>query len=68
MQKLIDAGLFELKPELGDESKLSECADRVVYFRELSEAPLDTPIATQIDTGRAITIVGACFGVYWDFP
>ena len=67
MQRLIDAGLFELKPELGDKSKWGEWANRVICLREPFEASQDAPTATHAEVCKAITIEGACFGNYWDF-
>ncbi len=34
MQRLIDAGLFAVKTDLGDKSKLNQWAKRVIYLRE----------------------------------
>ena len=68
MQRLIDAGLFKLKPELGDKNRWSEWANRVVCLRESFKASHDTPTANHTEVRKAITIAGACFGNDWDIP
>ncbi|KAL8696307.1 MAG: hypothetical protein Q9201_007726 [Fulgogasparrea decipioides] len=68
MQSLIDAGLFELKPELEDKSKWDEWADRVVCLRKPFKTSQDTPTATHTEVRKAITVATACFGAGWDFP
>lgn len=68
MQSLIDAGLFELKPELEDKSKWDEWANRVVCLRKPFKTSQDTPTATHTEVRKAITIATACFGAGWDFP
>lgn len=68
MQSLIDAGLFELKPELEDKSKWVELAKRVVCLREAFEVSQDAPTATHAEFRKAIAIASACFGDFWDFP
>ncbi|KAL9591201.1 MAG: hypothetical protein Q9179_007961 [Wetmoreana sp. 5 TL-2023] len=68
MQRLIEAGLFELKPELGDKSKWGQWANRVIYLREPFEASQDAPTTTHVEVRKAIAIAGACFGDHWDFP
>ena len=61
IQKLIDAGLFELKPELKDNSRWGELANRVIELRKLFKASQDTPTATHAEVRKAITITGAYF-------
>ena len=39
--EMIEAGLFELKLDLGDKSKWGQWADRVIYLREPFEASQD---------------------------
>lgn len=68
MQRLIDAGLFELRPELKDKSRWREWANRVVDLRKLFKAPQDTPTTTHTEVRKAITVAGACFGNGWDIP
>ena len=68
MQRLIDAGLFELRPELKDNSRWGEWANRVVDLRKLFKASQDTPTATHTEVRKAITVAGACFGNGWDIP
>ena len=68
MQRLIDAGLFELKPELKDNSRWGELANRVIELRKLFKASQDTPTASHAEVRKAITIAGACFGNGWDIP
>jgi hypothetical protein len=68
MQRMIDAGLFELKSELGDESKWDQWANRVVSLREPLEASQDAPSATHAEVRKAITIAEACFGDCWVVP
>lgn len=68
MQKLIDAGLFKLMPELGDKNRWGEWANRVVCLRESFNASQDTPTATHTEVRKAITIAVACFGNDWDIP
>lgn len=68
MESLIDAGLFELKPELEDKSKWVELANRVLYLRKPFEASQDNPTATHAEVRKAIAIAGAFFGGCWIFP
>lgn len=68
MQRLIDIGLFELKPELGDKSKWGQWAKRVICLREPFETLQDAPIVTHAEVRKAIIIAGACFGDCWVFP
>ena len=59
MQRLIDAGLFELKPELGDKSRWIQWANRVICLRDPFEASQDAPTAAYAEVCKVITIVGA---------
>ena len=68
MQNLIDAGLFRLKPGLGDSSKWDQWAKRVIWLREPFKASQEAPTATHAEVCKAITIAGVCFGDFWDFP
>ena len=68
IQKLIDAGLFELRSELKDDSRWGEWANRVVDLRKVFKASQNTPTATHTEVRKAITIAGACFGNDWDIP
>ncbi len=66
MQRMVDFGLFELKPELRDKSKWNQWADRVVSLRESLHASQDTPCATH--SRKAISIAQGCFGDRWVVP
>jgi len=68
MQKLIDAGLFKLMPELGDKNRWGEWANRVVCLRESFKAYQETRTATHTEVRKAITIAMACLGNDWDIP
>ena len=62
IQKLIDGGLLKLKPELRDENKLDEWANRVVCPRKSFNASQDIPTAAQTEVFKSITIAEAYFG------
>lgn len=68
MERMIDVGLFELNPELGDESKWDQWAKRVVSLRMPLEASQNAPSATHTEVRKAITIAEACFGDFWVVP
>jgi len=68
MQRIIDVGLFELQPELGDESKWDKWADRVVSLRKQLEVSQNPPSATHAEVRKAIVIAEACFGNFWVVP
>ncbi len=66
MQKLIDAGLFKLIPELGDKNRWGEWTNEIVCLRELFNASQNTPTATYTEVRKAIIIAVTCFGNDWD--
>lgn len=68
MQRLIDAGLFALKTDLGDKSKWNQWARRVIYLRESFGSSRDASAATLAEVRKAVTIARACFGDHWDLP
>lgn len=68
MQRMIDVGLFELYPELGDKSQWNLWADRVISLRQHFQSSQDAPPATHIEVRKAISIAEACFGNCWVVP
>ena len=62
------AGLFNLRPELGDENEWDKWANRVICLRKSFKVSQNTPTATHTEVRKAITIAGACFGNDWDIP
>jgi hypothetical protein len=68
MQRMIDVGLFDLKPELRDESMWDQWPKRVLSLREPLKASQDAPSATHAEFRKAITIAEACFGDCWVVP
>ncbi|KAL8916749.1 MAG: hypothetical protein Q9172_006154 [Xanthocarpia lactea] len=69
MQRLIDVGLFELIPNLGDERTWTMWPKRVLELRKPFETSEHVPtIATHAEVRDAITIAVTCFGGRWVFP
>jgi len=67
LQKLLNMGLFELCPELGDETEWHRWAKRVVNIRD--EKLRDTTGMTDKNEVRtAITMAQACYGSRWALP
>lgn len=65
LQRLIDSGLFELHPGLGDEDGWSSLENRVLVLRQnlTSSVP-----ATPSEVRKAIAIAQCCFGDRWVVP
>ncbi|KAB8238172.1 uncharacterized protein BDW43DRAFT_321241 [Aspergillus alliaceus] len=65
LQRIIDLGLFELYPELGDRSKWNIWAKRVIKLREIFAHPC---LTTHSEVRRALTIAQGCFRDCWVVP
>ena len=68
MERMVDLGLFELRPELKDESEWNQWAKRVVSLRESLETSRLAHRVTQSELCRAFTIAQRCFGDRWVVP
>jgi hypothetical protein len=68
MQRMIDVGLFELHPQLGDKKHWDKWAKRVLSLRQSFDDSQDIPTTTHIEICRAVFISEACFGARWTIP
>ena len=69
MKRLVESGLFDLKPELADQKTWEKLASRVVSLREpFSSQQLDAPPTTDAEIHTAINVAETCFGHRWTFP
>ncbi|KAL4912988.1 hypothetical protein BDW62DRAFT_8681 [Aspergillus aurantiobrunneus] len=67
VQKMIDLGLFELQPDLADETQWQWWPKRVLDFREQFITSEYVP-TTDADVDTAIDIARQCFGGQWTIP
>ncbi|KAL8858806.1 MAG: hypothetical protein Q9178_004723 [Gyalolechia marmorata] len=68
MQRLIEAGLFELIPKLSDKSKWTMWPKRVLELRKPFDTLQDARTTIHAEVRDAIAIAVACFGGRWVFP
>ncbi|KAH8803334.1 hypothetical protein F5884DRAFT_861664 [Xylogone sp. PMI_703] len=68
VQQMIDLGLFDLNPEMGERAHWDEWASQVVKLRSVfRESYLVTPTENS-EVRKAITLAQGCFGNRWAFP
>lgn len=68
MQDLVEGGLFELQPELGDEDGWKQLANRIVELGYSLDASEDVPDTGKMEVRQAITISRWCFGNGYTLP
>ncbi|RDW72723.1 uncharacterized protein DSM5745_07895 [Aspergillus mulundensis] len=67
VQRMIELGLFDLQPALGDETQWQWWPKRVLVFREQFEQNVRLP-TTDADVQVAVDIARQCFGGQWVVP
>lgn len=73
IQRMIDLGLFELCPNLGERRYWEQWANRVILIRrsqlqELYREEYRDEPSKESEVRLAITIAQGCFGDHWTFP
>ena len=68
VQRMIDAGLFELHPNLEDRHSWKLWAKRVVKLREPITKSQPSTFTARTEIRKAICIAHGCFGDRWAFP
>jgi hypothetical protein len=68
IQQMIDLGLFDLYPGLGDKKYWDKWAKSVVAQRSVFQEPRSDAPTEHSDVRKAITIAQGCFGDRWALP